>query len=260
MDQLLFATYTLRDLGAFRQRAEQLGCGLELHTFVDPVILGGDMSGLIGAHRHLLQDFPGPIGFHGAFYDMMSGSLDPGIVALTLQRYRQNLAVAQALRGAYVVFHANYMGTFKLPDYRRGWHERQVRFWKSLALEAEESGLCILLENMWADDPDILVDILQEADSPNFRACLDMSHVMLYSKQSLDTWIDKLQPWLYCCHLNNTDGEQDLHRSLKQGIIDYGSVLSMIRHLPVAPYMTLEMPDWPTIEQSLPFFELQGTA
>jgi sugar phosphate isomerase/epimerase len=150
------------------------------------------------------------------------------------------------------------MGAFKLPDYRRGWHQRQIRFWKSLAREAEESGLCILLENMWADDPDVLVDILQEIDSPNFRACLDMSHVSLYSKQSLDTWIDELTPWLQCCHLNNTDGKQDLHWSLKQGIIDYESVLTKMRRLPVAPFMTLEMPDWQAIEQSLPFFELSG--
>lgn len=258
MDQLLFATYSLRDLVTYRQWAEELGCGLELHTFVDPVVLAGDVSGMIAAHRRLLEHFPGPIGFHGAFYDMMSGSLDPGIVALTRERYRQNLYVAQALKGQYVVFHANYMGSFKLRDYRSGWHKRQVRFWKSFAEEAEDNGLCVLLENMWADDPTIVADILAEIDRPNLQACLDVAHVALYSTHAIDKWIDTLQPWLYCCHLNNTNGEQDLHWPLEKGIIDFGPVIERLRALEDPPCMTLEMPDWETIAESLSFFELPG--
>lgn len=259
MDQLLFATYSLRDLVTYRQWAEELGCGLELHTFVDPEVLAGDVSGMIAAHRRLLEGFRGPIGFHGAFYDMMSGSLDPGIVELTRQRYRQNLYVAQALKGQYVVFHANYMGSFKLRDYRSGWHKRQVRFWKSFAEEAEDNGLCILLENMWADDPEIVADILAEIDRPNLQACLDVAHVTLYSTYTIEKWIDTLLPWLYCCHLNNTNGDQDLHWPLEKGIIDFGPVINKLRHLPDPPCMTLEMPDWETIAESLSFFELPGS-
>lgn len=259
MDQLLFATYSLSDLVTYRQWAEQLGCGLELHTFVDPILLSGDVSGMVAAHRRLLAGFQGPIGFHGAFYDMMSGSLDPGIVALTRERYRQNLAVAEALQGTYLVFHANYMGGFKLRDYRRGWHERQIDFWDSFAREAENSGLCILLENMWADDPEIVADILRAIDRPNLLACLDISHVPLYSTHSIDAWIDALEPWLFCCHLNNTNGEQDLHWSLRQGIIKYAPIVEKLRRLAEPPYMTLEMPDWETISESLSYFELAGS-
>lgn len=259
MDQLLLATYFLHDLVTYRQWAEQLGCGLELHTFADPMVLAGDVAGMVTAHRKLLNGFEGPVGFHGAFYDMMSGSLDPDVVALTRKRYRQNLSVARALKGQYVVFHANYMGSFKLPNYRRSWHARQVQFWKSFAGEAEDSGLCILLENMWADDPTIVADILQEIDHPNLRACLDMSHVALYSTFSIENWIKTLQPWLFCCHLNNTNGEQDLHWPLQRGIIEYGPVLEQLRRLPQAPCMTLEMPDRAPIAESLAYFELPGS-
>ncbi|HZD10121.1 MAG TPA: TIM barrel protein [Candidatus Binatia bacterium] len=258
MDRLLFATYSLRDLVTHRQWAEQYGCGLELHTFVDPAVLAGDVSGMIAAHRRLLEDFTGPLGFHGAFYDMMSGSIDAGVVELTRQRYRQNLLVAKALQGQYVVFHANYMGSFKLLNYREGWHERQVRFWRSFAEEAQDSALCVLLENMWADDPQIIADILQDIDHPNLRACLDIAHVMLYSRHTVGKWIDTLQPWLYSCHLNNTNGEHDVHWPLQQGIINYGVVLEKLRRLKEPPCMTLEMPDWSTIAESLAFFDLGG--
>lgn len=256
MDEVLFATYSLHDVVKYRQWAEQLGCGLELHTFVDPQVLAGDPSDMVAAHRSVLDGFAGPLGFHGAFYDMMSGSMDPDIVALTRKRYRQNLKIAQTLGGSYVVFHANYMGSFKLLNYRQSWHARQIVFWRELAQEAEESGLCLLLENMWADDPTIVADILSEIDRPNLRACLDFAHVALYSPYSSNHWLTILEPWLAVCHLNNTNGDVDLHWPLQQGIIDYTSVLKSLRALRSAPLLTLELPDWPTIEESLPLLNL----
>lgn len=257
MDQLLFATYSAQDLALYRRRAEQLRCGLELHTFTDPAVLSGDVKPLIEIHKELLQDFQGPLGFHGAFYDMVSGSSDPDIVAVTRRRYRQNLSIAAALKGQYVVFHANYLGTFKLANYRAGWHRRQVKFWQSFADEAAEHDILVLLENMWADDPAIIADVLAEVDRPNFLACLDVAHAVLFSNEPITAWIEALQPRLFGCHVNNTDGRMDLHWPLGHGIIDYVPILNALRQLANPPRMILEMSDWPTIEESLSLFDLR---
>ena len=256
MDQLLLATYSLDNLLSYRRYAEQIGCGLELHTFTEPAVLAGDVNGMVEAHRRQLDGFEGLLGFHGAFYDMASASLDPAVVALTLERYRQNLEIAARLRGTYVVFHANYMGGFKLVNYRPGWHERQVKFWRAFAAEAAAHGIYILLENMWADDPTIIVDILREVGSPYLKACLDFAHATLFSPYSLDVWIDTLAPYVFCCHLNNNDGKMDLHWPLGQGVIPYEMVLTRLRHLPCTPFMTLEMPDLHVIQESVGFFRL----
>src|SRR5690606_33233050 len=128
-----------------------------------------------------LEGYSGILGFHGAFYDMVSASLDPEVVALTLRRYRQGLEIASQLGGDYLVFHANYMGGWKLPNYQIGWHERQVAFWRPFAAEAAERGIYVLLENMWAPDPAILRDVIEEVDNPYMRACLDVAHATLYS-------------------------------------------------------------------------------
>lgn len=257
MDRLLFATYAQADIAPYRDWAEQLQCGLELHTFADPGALDGDMDGMIAEHRRLLQGFRGPLGFHGAFYDMVSGSLDPEVVSVTRRRYRQNLAIASALNGQYVIFHANYMGAFKLANYRAGWHRRQVKFWRTLVDEAADRQLTVLLENMWADDPTVISDILGEVDNPQFLACLDVSHAVLFSDRPLLNWIELLQPRLHCCHFNNTDGDLDLHWPLEKGIIDPEPIIGRLRRLPLPPYMTLELPDWPTIARSLRYFDLQ---
>ena len=258
MDQILFATYTTDELSEYRRWADLLNVGLELHMFTDPALLtsNGNMVGIVSEQAQMLDGFGGVLGFHGAFYDMVSASLDPDVVALTLQRYRQNLEVAVQLKGDYVVFHANYMGGLKLTNYRPGWHRRQVDFWGAFAEEAARHRIYILLENMWADEPAIIAHVLEEVANPYLRACLDLSHARLFSQRPIEEWVDVLGPYLHVCHLNNTDGHLDLHWPLGKGVIDYRSVLASLRRLPQPPLLTLEMRERETIEASLPFLDL----
>ena len=262
MNQLLFATYQLEELALYRRHAEQLHCGLEIHAFSDPAVLAanGNLKRMVAAFADQLAGFEGVLGFHGAFYDMVSASMDPDVVALTLQRYRQNVEIAHHLGGRYVVFHANYMGGFKLADYREGWHRRQVTFWRSFMEEVGEREVVVLLENMWADDPYIIADILAEVNHPRLQACLDVGHVYLFSDRPIEIWIEALRPFLYCCHLNNHDGRLDLHWSLDRGIIDYPPVLEKVRALSRPPLLTLEMSDWEAIAASLSYFDLANPA
>jgi sugar phosphate isomerase/epimerase len=259
MDRVLITT-EVNDVAAYRLWAEELGMGLELQAFTDPQLLSSNWRTTLCDHRRRLTGFQGCLGLHGAFYDLISASLDPDVVQLTRERYRQNLHVAQELGAGYVVFHASYMGILKLPDYRPGWHRRQVDFWSRFVEEAAASGLFLLLENMWEDDPTIITDVLAEVNSPNLRACLDVAHAALYSRLPLSHWIDTFAPYLYCCHLNNHDGTLDLHWPLSRGVIDYPPILTRLRRLANPPLLTLEMADRDSVEASLPFLHLNGTS
>ncbi|NLF65439.1 MAG: sugar phosphate isomerase/epimerase [Chloroflexi bacterium] len=258
MDRILYATYNLDDITFYRPQAERLQGGLELHMFSEPTLLSsnGQIDEAIAAYAAALKGYSGILGFHGAFYDMVSASLDPEVVALTLRRYRQGLEIASQLGGDYLVFHANYMGGWKLPNYQIGWHERQVAFWRPFAAEAAERGIYVLLENMWAPDPAILRDVIEEVDNPYMRACLDVAHATLYSELPISHWIEVLAPYLSLCHLNNTDGRLDNHAPLGEGIIDYSLVLAQLRALPAPPLLTLEMSDRDVVSASLPYLDL----
>jgi sugar phosphate isomerase/epimerase len=262
MDRISISTYSLEDIAAYRPHAERLHGGLELHTFADPALLccNGDLEHIVAHYEAALAGFPGILGFHGAFYDMISASVDPDVVALTLRRYRQGVDIAGRLHGDYIIFHANYMGGWKLANYRAGWHERQVNFWRPFVEEAAARGLTVLLENMWAPEPEILYDVLAAVNHPAMRACLDMAHAALYSQEPLSHWIEVLAPYLHVCHLNNTDGVLDNHLPLGAGIIGYGPILNQLRALPQPPLLTLEMPSWEIVSSSLPFFDLPQPA
>jgi sugar phosphate isomerase/epimerase len=257
MDQVL-VTADAKQVNAYRAWAERVGVGLELQAFANPRLLASGWKAALQEHRQQLAGFDHCVGLHGAFYDLISASLDPGIVALTRRRYRQNVHAARALGASYVVFHANYMGILKLPDYRSGWRRRQVDFWGPFAEEAAANGLYLLLENMWEDDPTIITDVLAEVNNPHLKACLDVAHAALYSAHPVAEWIEAFAPYLYCCHLNNHDGRLDLHWPLDRGVIDYRSVLAKLRQLPQPPLLTLEMSSWASLEASLAYFYLNG--
>lgn len=257
MDQLLIATYA-HDLHSYRRHAEELHCGLELHAFSEPTVIANNSRPLLDRYKKQLMGFTGRLGMHGAFYDMVSASLDPDVQALTHKRYVQSLEIAAELEVEYLIFHANYMGGMGLSEYRPGWHKRQVAFWVDFMQQAERLDITILLENMWADHPLIIKEVLAEVNHPLFQTCLDLAHASLYSQIPLSEWIASLHPYLYCCHLNNHDGRQDLHWPLAQGIIDYKEHLTTIRRISRPPLLTLELPDWASIRTSLPFLNLNS--
>jgi sugar phosphate isomerase/epimerase len=253
MDKILLSTER-HDLAANRLWAEEMGFGLELQAFSDPKILSGNWQEVVTEHKQQLAQFSGPLGLHGAFYDMVSASLDPEIVALTRKRYRQNLHIAAELGVSYIVFHVNYMGILKLPNYRPAWHQRQVEFWRPFSAEAATLGLTILLENLWEDDPQLITNILQEVNNPHLRACLDIAHATLFSELGAETWINHMAPYVHGCHLNNHDGQMDLHLPLNEGVVDYRPILHSLRHLPNPPFFVLEMGNQQRMAASLPYF------
>lgn len=254
MDRVLSAT-TKKDLPAFRDHAQNFGLGLELQAFADPATLSNNWPKTLHWHRDVLSGFSGDIGVHGAFYDLTSASLDPAILEITRMRYRQNLHIAAELGAQYVLFHLNYLGICKIPNYRPGWHERQVAFWSSFAAEAEEAGVPILIENSWEDDPTLIADILSEIDSPYLMACLDIAHATLYSSYPIQEWIDAFEPYLFCSHLNNHNGQYDMHWPLTKGNVDYANVIPSLRNAVSSPLLCLEMPRWSFMKNSLAFLD-----
>jgi len=255
MDRVLLAT-SQKNIPELLTQAELYGLGLEIQEFSDPYTLANDWSRSLRWHQELLSGFSGDIGIHGAFFDLTSSSLDPDILAVTRRRYSQNLQIAAELDAKYVLFHLNYLGNCKIPNFRPGWHEREVAFWSSFVREAEEVGIPILLENSWENEPSLIGDILSAVNSPYLKACLDIAHVTLHSEYTVEQWISELEPYLFCSHLNNHDGNLDMHWPLSRGMVDYASVIAALRKSAGQPYLCLEMPSWSEMEPSLSFFEL----
>jgi sugar phosphate isomerase/epimerase len=234
------------------------GTGLELQGFADPDTLDGDWKAEVARYQKRFADagFDEILSMHGAFLDLVSASPDRKVVALARDRYTTNLQIAHEFEAKYVVFHANFIASIRMAEYRDQWGKRQIDFWAEMTEKAKRQGVIILLENMWEYDPAIIGEILDAIDSPHLQACIDVGHTFLFSNIVLDNWVERLQHYLVYTHLNNNPGQADYHLALSEGAIDYSEVLSKLRALPNPPIFCLEIERVDDIIHSLPYFEL----
>lgn len=241
--------------------AVEHGAGLELQMFAMPHVLDGDWQA--DAERYQKKfakhKFDGPLSMHGAFLDLYSASPDKKVVALARERYTTNLAIAETFKAQYVVFHANFLASIRMPEYRDQWVERQIDFWGDLVVQAKKRGVTMLLENMWEYDPAILADVLEGVNSPHLKTCIDVGHTFLFSEILFENWVERLERWLVYTHLNNNPGGVDYHLALGEGTIDYSKVLAKLRSLSNPPTFCLEIESVDDIKRSLPLFERAAT-
>jgi sugar phosphate isomerase/epimerase len=256
MDRALVSVEHFGDLAEYLPVARQHHLGLELQEFSEPGVLDNDWRGLLKQYQQALADFPGVLSMHGAYIDLVSGSPDMRLVALTRERYLHNLEIGRELGVKYIDYHANYLPLVDHPSYLPGWMERQVTFWTPMAAQAEKYGIVLLLENMWEPDPAIINRILDRIRSPYLKACLDVGHAALYSRLPLNAWIKTLGENLVYTHLHNNHGDTDVHLAFGDGVIDFPEILSLLRGLPEPPLFSLELPTLEAIKASLPYLQL----
>lgn len=254
-DRVLLGT-SLHTFDACLQLAHQYGVGLELQAFAYPNILDNGWEALVEHYKRALIGLPGERSMHGPFLDMSSGTPDPKIRAVVLDRINQAIEIADQLAVPTLVFHANFIASIHNDSYRRDWTAQQVEFWGPLAERARRLGITLTLENMWEFDPHIISDVLQQVNSPSLMACLDIGHACLFSDVPLETWLSVSAPYLVHVHMNNNLGKVDEHRALNDGVINYQEVLPMLRALPRHPAFCLEITEPDALRSSLALLDL----
>lgn len=259
MDRILLACQDYNFDEALELASER-GLDLEIQTFAFPEYLDSGVEARVASYRDKLRDFSGKIAIHGAFMDMSNASFDPRIVAVARQRYLENLDLAAEFGAHTVVFHANFLTQIRALPFRRAWTERQVAFWVPMVEEAAARGVRIALENMWEYDPDIIGDVLRRVNSEWLVACLDVGHVHLFSEVPFRDWLASLGKLIQHTHLNNNGGQIDEHRGFDDGVLDYHSIMPMLRELPGNPVFALEMDSVSAMRSSLPYFDIAPVA
>ena len=253
-DRILLSS-SPKNIEACVELAVKHGMGIEVMAFAYPDLLDGDWRSVLVRYKTLLEPVK-LITMHGPFMDMASGSPDQQINEVCKGRFRHAIRIAHDLGAKIVVLHANFIASIHTEEYRSGWQRRNISFWEQIADYAAQMNVTVAVENMWEFDPDIIGDVLKKIDHPNLRACLDIGHAHLYSQVPFDEWLSTMAPYLVHIHVNNNDGEMDVHGGLGAGVLDYQKLLAAVRTLPNKPSITLEMDTVADMEASFPFFNL----
>ncbi len=221
--------------------AQRYHTGVEIGDFGDPDLLEGDWPGRVEELRPLLAGIPGRRTLHGPRSELNPGLRDRGLVALAWERYLRAIEIAALLEVEAVVFHSGFNPLIRAPGFTRRWTRRSALFWQDLAREAAGRDLEILVENVWEPHPEGLRDLIEAIDRPNVRACFDVGHANVYSREPPQRWLAHLGDLVTCLHLHNNDGRMDTHQPLEEGTVEFARFLPLLALHPQPPRLVLEV-------------------
>jgi len=156
---------------------------------------------------------------HGAFLDMAIHSQDDAIRAISRERFRQSLSIAQRLGIRGVVFHANLIPGYYDEHYIENWLQTSVDFYQRMLKEYPD--VDIYIENMFEQRPREIKRLAEAmSQEKGFGICLDYAHAQVFGK-SATTWVKDLAPYIKHIHLNDNDLQTDGHWTIGTGLINW---------------------------------------
>ncbi len=176
---------------------------------------------------------------HAPFFDLNPGALDPLIRQVTHQRLSQSLSLAGRLNAHLMVIHPG-VDKWRYPNLELSWLSLAKQFFPPLVKQASECGCRLVIENIYEETPEILVQLVEGINSPWFGHCFDAGHWQLFGKCSMADWLDAITPQLYHLHLHDNHGRADEHLPVGEGTIDFDPIKTKLARKAALPSMTLE--------------------
>jgi sugar phosphate isomerase/epimerase len=196
-------------------------------------------AGAVGAVVGRMREKGNRITVHGPFWDLCSGSVDPGIRKVTVSRLESLFEVVEKIRPEQVVCHTGFDPRHHR-GHRRVWIESSLSTWAPFVQRAETLGIPLVLENVWEEDPELHLELLEGMGSPWFGFCLDVGHQNSFSRTTLDKWLMATWPHLKEVHLHDNDGSFDTHSPVGVGSIDFDYLFGFLSEKKISPLLTME--------------------
>lgn len=191
---------------------------------------------------------------HAPFFDLAPGALDPEILEVSRNKLRRAFALIEIFKPKSIVCHLNFE-TNKQGYKWEGWKPSALETWKELAQIAAKSGCLLMLENTYETSPDAHRTILSEMNSAKSGFCLDVGHLMSFSRTPWQDWLPALSPWLGQLHLHDNNGEGDQHLGLGLGNFDFPALFEFLAVNDLHPLVTLEPHSEEDLWQALKYLD-----
>lgn len=186
-----------------------------------------------------LSDAGLTVTFHAPFMDLRPGATDPKIRETTIDRLQQVFELAPYFHPLTIVCHPSFDEKYYV-DGKQLWLANSIDTWNHFLKPAEEMETVIALENVYETEPELLRQLLSAFNSPYMRFCFDAGHFNVFSRVPLDTWMEKLAPYLGQLHIHDNGGFADDHLPVGKGNFPFSRLFAMLREHNLFPIVTLE--------------------
>ncbi|MBW7997333.1 MAG: sugar phosphate isomerase/epimerase [Candidatus Glassbacteria bacterium] len=138
----------------------------------------------------------------GPFYDLAPGSLDPYIREHTQKLYIRTLDIAAALEAEFVTFFTGY-NTLLHARVLDQWFEVCRPLWRRVLDYAARLDVRVLFANMFEDEPEIQLRLLDGLPPELCGVCLDVAGAYAFSKKKITSWVNLLGGRLELVYLSD---------------------------------------------------------
>lgn len=194
---------------------------------------------------------------HAPFDDLCPGGFDPQFRSLTRHRLHQFMNLSRELQPCRLVFHTGYSA--RRFGYRRSeWLNHAVATFRYVIGQVWDPSVAITVENVYEKDGEILIDLVDAIDHPQFGICFDLAHAELWSDWDYATWFERIGDRLMHIHLSDHHGERDEHLGLGEGDIPYREFFREMETRKLDPTMTIEVNGIESIRRTISFLQSVG--
>ncbi len=179
------------------------------------------------------------ITFHGPFMDLSPGSPDPDVLAVTRRRLTQVIDLIPVFKPRTVVCHGGY-DPHRYGFMQAEWLSKAQELWTWAAKEISAAGARLMLENVYETEADQLKPFFVNSSASPIGFCFDPGHQAVFSRTSMQSWLETLGPYLGQIHLHDNHGDCDAHLPMGKGRIDFGSLFAYLKDHRLQPVITLE--------------------
>jgi sugar phosphate isomerase/epimerase len=191
---------------------------------------------------------------HAPFFDLAPGALDPHILAASREKLGRAFDLLQVFRPRSIVCHLQFEENKQ--GYKLGeWTAAALATWQQLLSRAASMKVPIMLENTYENSPATHQTILSRLNSPYAGFCLDVGHLLSFSRSPWQDWLPTLSPWLGQLHLHDNHGDSDQHLAPGRGKFDFPGLFQFLRHHDLHPLITLEPHSQEDLWQAFAYLE-----
>lgn len=224
-------------------RENRFNLEIFFHSKIFDSLTDADITGL----KEKL-DYNPRLSFHAPFMDLSPGGIDPAVRKVTMDRFSRTLDFAEILKPTVIVFHSGYE-RWKYAHKTDLWLKQSLETWRPINDRAVDIGVKVAIENVFEDEPDNLVLLANEMESPNFGLCFDTGHFNLFARPSLSEWLRVVKPYLLAAHIHDNNTHADEHIVPGDGTFDFRAFFRELRGMECL--YTIEMHDIKDVTKSL---------
>lgn len=198
---------------------------------------------------------------HAPFFDLAPGSFDPYILKKSRDKLQMAFSLLKTFQPRSIVCHLMYEEN-KHGYVFEEWFDVTLATWSEILQLAQKQNIPVMFENTYEKSPDVHHTFLKKLNSPYARFCLDVGHLMAFSKSHFKNWLPLLSPWLGQVHLHDNKGEKDDHLAPGRGDFDFIGFFQFLKKHNLSPILTFEPHTeddlWATFEYCLSSGMLDG--